>query len=144
MHRRQFLIRSGQTTALALCASSVLPKSSLLGQDPQQTAAGPLRVSAKNPRYFCDASGREMLLVGSHTWNNLTDMGLTDPPAPFDFPAYLVWMRGLNHNFMRLWAWEPSTWNTKNNRRNALLHVAPLPWARTGPGRAASPSRPRS
>ena len=139
MHRRQFLIRSGQTTALALCASSGLPRSSLLGQDPQQTAAGPLRVSAKNPRYFCDVTGREVLLVGSHTWNNLVDMGRSDPPEAFDFDAYLDVLDRYGHNFIRLWAWDSTTWDTRANgkwSKDFIHHAAPSPWARTGPGTA--------
>ena len=42
-------------------------------------AAGPLRVSTANPRYFTDGSGKAVYLTGSHTWASLQDMGLTDP-----------------------------------------------------------------
>ena len=45
-------------------------------------------------------------------------------------------MQQLNHNFIRLWTWEPVTWNTKANRENKLHTSAPQPWARTGPGMA--------
>ena len=102
-------------------------------------ATGPLRVSSRNPRYFCDASGREVLLVGSHTWNNLVDMGRNDPPEPFDFNAYLDFLHRYGHNFIRLWAWDSTTWDTRANGRlgkDFIHHVAPLPWARTGPGKA--------
>jgi len=102
-------------------------------------ATGPLRVSPRNPRYFCDASGREVLLVGSHTWNNLVDMGRNDPPEPFDFNAYLHFLDRYGHNFIRLWAWDSTTWDTRANGRlgkDFIHHVAPLPWARTGPGKA--------
>ena len=34
-------------------------------------ASGPLRIHAANPRYFADAAGKPVLLVGSHTWNSL-------------------------------------------------------------------------
>jgi len=97
---------------------------------------GPLRVLKNNPRYFTDESGRAIYLTGSHTWSNLVDIGPKDPPPRFDFKAYLDWMQQLNHNFIRLWTWEPVTWNTKANRENKLHTSAPQPWARTGPGMA--------
>ncbi len=102
-------------------------------------ASGPLRVSPKNPRYFCDASGREVLLVGSHTWNSLVDMGRSDPPEAFDFDAYLDFLSRYGHNFIRLWAWDSTTWDTRANGRlgkDFIHHAAPLPWLRTGPGMA--------
>lgn len=105
----------------------------------RRPATGPLRVSSKNPRYFCDASGREVLLVGSHTWNSLVDMGRSDPPEPFDFDAYLAFLERYGHNFIRLWAWDSTTWDTRANGRlgkDFIHHAAPLPWARTGPGQA--------
>jgi len=104
-------------------------------------AKGPLRVHPKNPRYFTDGSGKAILLTGSHTWNNLVDMGPTDPPPPFDFTACLDWMKRLNHNFIRMWTWELVTWDTTANnpayRKDKIHTVAPLPWARTGPGKAS-------
>jgi hypothetical protein len=97
---------------------------------------GPLRVHPDNPRYFTDGSGRVIYLTGSHTWSNLVDIGPTDPPPQFDFTACLDWMQKLNHNFIRMWTWEPVTWNTKANRENKLHTATPQPWARTGPGKA--------
>ena len=67
---------------------------------------GPLRVCTENPRYFADDSGEAIYLTGAHTWANLVDMSPSDPPAPFDFEAYLDWLAGYRHNFIRLWAWE--------------------------------------
>ncbi len=103
-----------------------------------QPAAGPLRVHPENPRYFTDGSGRAILLTGSHTWNNLVDMGPTDPPAAFDYDAYLDWLAKRHHNFFRLWTWELLSWDTRGNREEkAVKHfVAPQPWKRTGPGKA--------
>jgi hypothetical protein len=95
-----------------------------------------LRVHEDNPRYFADGTGRAVYLTGSHTWSNLVDIGPTDPPPKFDFPACLDWMQRLNHNFIRMWTWEPVTWNTKANRENQLHTARPQPWARTGPGKA--------
>ena len=60
----------------------------LAGAKPSPTK-GPLRVHPDNPRYFTDGSGKAIYLTGSHTWNNLKDMGPTDPPAVFDFDSYL-------------------------------------------------------
>jgi hypothetical protein len=99
---------------------------------------GTLRVSEVNPRYFTDNTGKAVYLTGSHTWNNLVDMGPEQPPEAFDFPAYIKWMKELNHNFIRLWAWELLNWNTQGNReeRPQVNSVTPHPWLRTGPGSA--------
>ncbi|MCK4294889.1 MAG: hypothetical protein KAY65_16955, partial [Planctomycetes bacterium] len=97
------------------------------------SAKGPLRVHKDNPRYFTDGTGRAVYLTGSHTWANLVDIGPSDPPPKFDFPACLDWMQRLNHNFIRMWTWELVSWNTKANRENQLHTAAPQPWARTGP-----------
>lgn len=99
---------------------------------------GPLRVHPQNPRYFADARGQALLLTGAHTWNNLQDMGLNDPPAAFDFNAYLDFLDRHHHNFVRLWRWELVNWDTAANReeRPQRLTCTPHPWARTGPGSA--------
>lgn len=103
---------------------------------------GPLRVHLDNPRYFTDGSGKTIYLTGSHTWANLVDIGPTDPPPKFDFTACLDWMQKLNHNFIRMWTWEPVTWNTMANSENKLHTAAPQPFARTGPGNATD-SKPK-
>lgn len=142
MDRREFLIRTGQFGALASGVSSIWFASPSVGQQatrPQQTATGPLRVSTQNPRYFCDASGREILLAGSHTWNSLVDMGKSDPPEAFDFEAYLHFLGRYGHNLIRLWAWDSTTWDTRANGRlgkDFIHQAAPLPWLRIGPGMA--------
>ncbi len=102
-------------------------------------ATGPLRVHPKNPRYFTDGSGRAIYLTGSHTWANLADMGPSDPPPTYGFDACLDWMVKLDHNFIRLWAWELTTWDTRGNgrwRKPKPHFVQPHPWQRTGPGKA--------
>jgi hypothetical protein len=103
-------------------------------------ATGPLRVHPRNPRYFTDGTGKAVYLTGSHTWNNLVDMGSGDPPPRFDFTECLKWMEKLNHNFIRLWTWELVSWDTQPNspgyRKETVHTVAPQPWARTGPGKA--------
>src|SRR5262245_58029965 len=62
------------------------------GQAPAKEAAGPLRVHPENPRYFTADGKKAVFLTGSHTWNNLADMGRSDPPEAFDFDAYLDFM----------------------------------------------------
>ena len=48
---------------------------------------GPLRLHPQNPRYFTDGgknpdgSLRAVYLTGSHTWDNLQDIGESDPPV---------------------------------------------------------------
>lgn len=138
MDRREFLTRSGQLSAAAFGLSTAWSASRIVGQEsdkPKPMATGPLHVSDQNPRYFCDAQGREVLLVGSHTWNSLVDMGRSDPPEAFDFDAYLDFLGRYGHNFVRLWAWDSTTWDTRANGRlgkDFIHHVAPLPWLRTG------------
>jgi hypothetical protein len=66
-------------------------------------------------------------------------MGPKDPPAEFDFAAYLDFLERYGHNFIRLWTWEHTAWDTSTNGRWAKKsphRVAPHPWVRTGPGQA--------
>ncbi len=129
--------RSSLACAFAACLLAAVASNA--AQPPATPGLhGPLRLHPSNGRYFTDASGRAILLTGSHTWNNLLDMGPADPPARFDFDAYLDWMAAYPHNFMRLWTWELLTWDTRGNREAApqIQHASPLPWRRTGPGQA--------
>ena len=105
-------------------------------------AAGPLRVHPTNPRYFTDGAKnpdgtlKAVYLTGAHTWNNLVDMTREDPPGGFDFEAYLDLLEKHHHNFIRLWAWDSTMWDTRANGslgKDFVHHVAPLPWPRTGP-----------
>lgn len=96
-------------------------------------ATGPLRVLAANPRYFTDGSGRAIYLTGSHTWGNLQDEALVDPPPAFDYNAFLDFLVAHNHNFFRLW-----TWTLPHPADPYRPYTsAPFPWPRTGPGNAA-------
>jgi hypothetical protein len=101
---------------------------------PASEIRGPLRRNPRNPRYFTDESGRAIYLTGSHTWSNLQDMGKPDPPPAFDFDYYLDFLEALNHNFIRLWAWDMlCTWNADET-------VRPFPWlARPGQARDGKP-----
>ncbi len=130
-------------TDLACLTAIVL--SFLAGDVAAAQAAGPLRVHPTNSRYFtdgtrnADGSLKAVYLTGSHTWNNLLDMDKADPPAAFDFVAYLDFLHRYGHNFIRLWAWDSVVWDSRANGKlgkDFVHHVAPLPWARTGPGNA--------
>ena len=96
------------------------------------TATGPLKVSKSNSRYFVDSTGKAVYLTGSHTWSNLQDSGLTNPPPKFDYTAYLDFLQENNHNFFRLWTWEQSgPWiGTIGDD----YWFEPLPYQRLGPG----------
>jgi len=93
---------------------------------------GPLRVCDRNPRYFADATGAPVYLTGSHTWSNFKDMGRGEGPPRFDFDEYLAFLERLNHNFIRLWTWELSTFSYHDD----LVRAGPFPWKRTGPAAA--------
>jgi len=142
MHRRKFLVRSGGAvlgTSLGAFGwrGRTTPAAESGGKRKRRpTAAGPLRVHPDNPRYFTDGAGKAVYLTGAHTWNNLVDVGPGDPPRAFDYPAYLDFLQRLDHNFIRLWTWEPFTWSVKWGGRHETFAVAPQPYARTGPGKA--------
>lgn len=136
MKRRDCLKVVGQMAAMAAMPQVVLAQDR---RAQHALATGPLRVHAQNPRYFSDANGRAILLVGSHMWNNLVDMGRDDPPGGFDFAAYLDFLERYGHNFIRLWTWDSTTWDTRANRglgKDFVHHVAPLPWRRVGSEKA--------
>jgi len=100
---------------------------------PSPAMAGPLHVSAANPRYFTDASGRAVLLSGSHTWTNFQDAGPSDPPPVFDFSTYVNFLTSHHHNFTELWRWAQEKLNTETS---TTYFYAPAPYLRTGPGLA--------
>lgn len=134
--RRHFL---GLTASLALGSTHrAFPQTSPALEEPlslpeSSPTRGPLRVHASNPRYFADASGRVVYLAGAHTWPNLVDQGLTDPPPAFDFTAYLDFLARHGHNFVRLWTWEHTVCDIDEGGRRMRYHAAPQPWPRTGP-----------
>src|SRR5262245_31669071 len=134
VNRLWLLLRFG-----ALAIAFLAPSAATGQTKPPPRASGPLRIHPDNPRYFADASGQAVYLTGAHAWNNLVDMGPSDPPERFDYDGYLDSLDRYGHNFIRLWAWDSVTWDTRANRestRNTVNNVAPQPWARTGPGLA--------
>ncbi len=85
-----------------------------------------LTVHPENPRYFQDGLGRLVYLTGSHHWDVLVDNAeRAEHPGGFDFEGYLDRLESWGHNFFRLWTHEAWT-----------HEVRPLPYPRTGPGRA--------
>lgn len=101
--------------------------------DPAAQAGGPLRVAPGNPRYFTDNTGKAIYLTGSHTWSNFQDYGTGYPPPAFDYETYLDFLSANNHNFFRLWSWEQAKWFIAWSED---VWVNPMPFERTGPGRA--------
>lgn len=113
-------------------------------------AAGPLVVSAANPRYFAIGSGsaadrKAVYLTGSHIWNNFHDgMGpgsdCAETPEQLDFRAYLTFLKDRGHNFIRLWRWE----QFRSQAAGGSFHLCmtPQPWPRVGPG-TAKDGRPK-
>ena len=97
------------------------------------TAAGPLRVSTINPRYFADQSGRVVYLTGSEYWSTLEDNGVTNPPRVFDFSAFLDFLQAHNHNFTRMFTWEQARWSSLTSVDHWF---SPNPYMRTGPDTA--------
>ena len=95
-------------------------------------AIGPLRVHPENPRYVADASGKAVLLIGSHTWANFQDIGF-EGDKPFDYDEFMDFMSAHHYNFMRFWTWEHSAWATWTAEK---VVFGPLPHLRTGPGLA--------
>src|SRR5687768_5578681 len=65
-------------------------------------ATGPLKQHPQNPRYFADASGKPVYLVGSHTWSNFQDYRM-EGDKDFDYDHYIAFMVDHHFNFMRFW-----------------------------------------
>ncbi len=116
----------------------------LQNKNVRRPVAGPLVVSADNPRYFTIESGKAadggaIYLTGSHIWNNFHD-GLgpgadcAKKPEQNDYGAYLDFLKDHGHNFIRLWRWEH--FKSQAAGGNFHLCMTPQPWLRTGPGTA--------
>jgi hypothetical protein len=93
---------------------------------------GPLVVSAVNPRYFADPAGNIVYLAGDHTWANLVDRGTIQPPAAFNYDAYMTFMTKHGFNWMRAWTKEMA--NSSEVEDN--FEPDPYKWVRAGPGTA--------
>ncbi|HEV7596311.1 MAG TPA: DUF6298 domain-containing protein [Gemmatimonadaceae bacterium] len=100
---------------------------------PWTTIDGPLRVSPINPRYFTNRSGRAIYLTGSHTWPNFQDGGVTDPPRPFAWVAYLDMLHAHHLNMIKLWRFEQTKFSSETP---GDFYLEPSPYLRVGPGTA--------
>jgi len=99
--------------------------------------SGPLTLSG-NSHYFKDARGAALILNGSQTWNTFQDWGTDGSVPTLDFDAFVKFLTAHGHNFTLLWTVEmpkfcglPTTANSPPD-----FAVSPLPYLRTGPGRA--------
>ncbi len=96
---------------------------------------GPLRIHARNPRYFAGGSGKAIFLAGSHTWPNFQERGVEGQTPDFDYDEYLDFMVARGHNFMRMWRWEHAQW-MQFVPPKTLIRYEPMAYMRTGPGKA--------
>ena len=92
-------------------------------------SAVPLKIHRSNPRYFTDQSGKAIYLAGSHYWYNLQDGESSPEIVPFDFPAYLDFLKSYNHNFTRFWVWEQAAWAPWTEEK---IRFSPLIYIRNG------------
>jgi len=106
-----------------------------IGAALRRPTSGPLRVHPRNPRWLADRTGRAVFLTGSHTWANRQERGVEGKTPDFDYTGYLDFLERHGHNFIRLWAWEHAQW-MQFVGRDVPVRYAPLPWPRTGPGKA--------
>jgi collagenase-like protein with putative collagen-binding domain/uncharacterized protein DUF6298/Big-like domain-containing protein len=120
----------GQTTVIAVYAGIAGPAAITVTQP---GFGGPLRVSPVNPRYFTDGGGRAIYLTGAHTWPSFQDVGLTDPPAAFNWTGFLDFLQGHHLNFMLLYRWEQAKWSAEIPND---LWLDPTAYLRPGPGTA--------
>jgi hypothetical protein len=90
---------------------------------------GPLSRKSSHKCYFADRDGIPVYLTGSHTWTSMQECMSGDPAVEFDYGAYLDWMVDHNHNYMRGWHWEQTSWDQFATER---CPVRPMPFARTG------------
>jgi hypothetical protein len=99
----------------------------------------PLKALASNPNYFTDGSGKAIYLTGSHTWNTVQDWGANDTIQPLDFKTFVRMLVAHHHNFTLLWTTELPTFRRLPTTASHPpdFTVSPLPWRRTGPGKAA-------
>jgi len=104
----------------------------------QTPIRGPLRAS-RNPNYFQDATGKTLILCGSHSWNTLQDWGSNGSIQKLDFDAFVRFLKKHNHNFTLIWSTELPKFHgfpTTDTSSPPDITVAPFPWMRTGPGLA--------
>lgn len=121
---------------LAIVAAAVLLGLAAAGF--ADSARGPLKVLASNPRYFTDGDGKAVYLTGSHTWSNLQEISrLPEHPNPVvRFDDFLDFLEARRHNCFRLWTWESAAFFDSKAKDRIISRVDPMPYLRTGPGEA--------
>lgn len=134
-----FLVVIGLSIATSLSGIPLEAQSRVGG--PSQPIVGGLTASA-NPHYFKDAYGDALILAGSQTWNTLQDWGTDGSPRTLDFKAFVKFLTTHGDNFTLLWTVElpkfcglPVIGGSPPD-----FTVSPLPWLRTGPGKATDGS----
>ena len=93
-----------------------------------ERTAGPLKVSALNPRYLMDRNGKSLVLVGSNYWNLLQDGGRTLPPPRFDYDAFIDFAVSHGYNYLRWHTWEHATHLSEGRR----WYIRPTIYERRG------------
>ncbi len=127
------LLSLAAALALAGCGPRGTPLA-VRAPGPPHPTAGPLVLETGGGRWFVESgTDRAILLTGSHTWNNFQDWGVTDPPPAFDYPAYLDFLASHGHDLIRMYVWEQAAWFPGSD---AKVVISPMPYLRTGPGRA--------
>ncbi len=111
-------------TRLLVVACVVLPGLSGCQHVPRRDTARNITVCSTNPRYFSDARGKPLLLMGDYTWGTFSDVG-------YDYIAMFDEIAAHRQNFARVWLWWGSeTFPAPHNKK----HI--VPYLRPGPGTA--------
>jgi hypothetical protein len=124
--------------ALAAVVAVAVQSATAVERSGSAASGRSLRVLESNPRYFTDGTGRAIYLTGSHVWWNLVGANTWKSDCqrgrvhPFRYGDYLDHLERHNHNFVRLWTIELTTWEECGD----TVVVEPQPWLRTGPGQA--------
>lgn len=58
---------------------------------PLPPTRGPLTIHPDNPRWFADADGRAVYLVGSHTWANFQEIRRAGDRPSITTPGSRIW-----------------------------------------------------
>jgi hypothetical protein len=123
-------VQPGQAASPARLANSRLLSVAL------PAISSPLRVSATNPHFLVDASGRAVYLSGSHTWDDLQDLSQSPGTAAlFDFNSYVNFLVAHGQDATILWRKDLPTFC--NWGAGGTWTASPFPWPRTGPGMAS-------
>jgi len=127
--------RARRMTVWAVLAGAFAAPAGIEAKEERSQTMGPLRVHPSNGRWFARPDGNAVWLTGSHTWANRQERGVEGQTPDFDYEGYLAFLEKHGHNFIRLWAWEHARW-MQFVPKSTPVRYKPLPYARTGPGKA--------